>query len=64
MRWLSGFKTIGAAAAVALGPAALQFIGGIDPTAVFGLSPTAGAIVGVGFGLLRAVSSTAVFTQK
>ncbi len=61
MNFLSGFKTILAGLAVAIGPTAISYLGNIDVTKTFGLSPTTGAIVGAVMIGLRAVTSSAIF---
>lgn len=58
-----GFKTFAAGLAVAIGPAALQYVGGVDPVAVFGLSPVAGMVVGAGFTILRAFTKSPIFQK-
>ena len=64
MNWLSGFKTILTGAVVALGPAALNYFTSIDPVKAFGLSPTAGAVVGAVMIGLRAVTTSPIFQKS
>lgn len=58
-----GFKTFAAGLAVAIVPSALQYIAGIDPVAVFGLSPVAGMVIGGAFTILRALTKTSIFQK-
>ncbi len=58
-----GFKTVAYGLAVAILPAAIQYIGSIDVASVFGLSPAAGAIVGAGILALRAVTNSPIFQK-
>lgn len=62
MNFLSGFKTVFAGLVFAAGPAAISYIGNIDVAKTFGLSPTAGAIVGAVMIGLRAVTNSAIFS--
>jgi hypothetical protein len=62
MNFLSGFKTVLAGLVVAAGPATIGYIGNVDVTKVFGLSPTAGAIIGAVMIGLRAITNSAIFS--
>lgn len=62
MNWSSigkGFRTIAIGAAIAVAPAALTYIGGIDWTS-FGISPSMGAAIGVAVMALRSITNTPV----
>lgn len=61
---MKGFKTFAYGFAVAVLPAAMQYIGGVDPVATFGVSPSTGAMIGAGIMALRAVTNSAVFKRK
>lgn len=57
---LKGFKTILTGALVAIGPAALQYLGGVNVTQTLGLSPTTGLVLGGIFSVLRMLTNTPV----
>ncbi len=61
MNFLPGFKTVIVGLGVAAGPAALQYLLNVDVVKVFGLSPTAGAVVGAVMIGLRAVTASTIF---
>ena len=63
MNFLSGFKTVMAGLVVAAGPATISYIGNIDVAKTFGLSPTAGAIVGAVMIGLRAITNSSIFSN-
>lgn len=63
MNFLSGFKTVMAGLVVAAGPATISYIGNIDVAQTFGLSPTAGAIVGAVMIGLRAITNSSIFSH-
>ncbi len=56
----AGLKTFTFGGLVAAAPAFLQFVSGIDPVATLGVSPTAGALIGLGIAALRIVTHTPV----
>ncbi len=60
---LTGFRTVLVGLVVAVGPAALSYLTSIDPVKTFGLSPTAGAIIGALMIGLRAITNTTVLTS-
>ena len=60
---MKGFKTFAYGLAIALLPALLEYLGGVDMTATFGLSPAAGAMIGVGIVALRSITSSPVFRR-
>ena len=61
MNFLSGFKTVLTGLALAVGPATISYLGNVDVTKTFGLSPTAGAVVGAVMIGLRAITSSPIF---
>lgn len=58
-----GWKTIAFGIGTAILPAALEYLGGVNVSKTFGLSPTAGIVVGAAIMGLRAITSTAVFRK-
>lgn len=63
MNWANifkGFKTVIVGVTVAAAPAVIQYTSGIDVTQTFGLSPTAGMIIGLVIVGLRAATNTAI----
>ena len=54
---LKGLKTIAVGAVTAAVPAVLQYVFSIDPVTVFGLTPAAGAVIGVVMSVLHAAPS-------
>lgn len=54
-----GLRTLAVGAAIAVGPSLLTYVGGVDWTQ-FGLSPTAGAVIGVLVMGLRTITNTPV----
>ncbi len=63
MSFLSGFKTVLAGLVLAAGPATISYIGNIDVAKAFGLSPTAGAVVGALMIGLRAITNSTIFSS-
>ena len=59
---LTGFRTVLVGLAVAIGPAALTYFGGVDWTSL-GLSPTAGGVIGAVIIGLRAITTTSIGTK-
>lgn len=62
MNWLKGFRTIIVGAVVAVAPAALTYVGGVDWTSI-GISPAMGALLGTAVMALRTMTNTPVATK-
>ena len=56
---LTGFRTVLVGLIVAIGPAALTYLGGVNWTAL-GLSPTVGGVIGAVIIGLRAITTTPI----
>ncbi len=54
-----GYKTVALGLLMVVGPAALNYLGGVDWT-VLGVSPAAGAIIGAAIIALRAVTNSPI----
>jgi hypothetical protein len=62
MKWTSigkGLRTLAIGLAIAIAPSALAYVGGVDWTQ-FGISPTAGAFIGIVVMGMRTVTTTPV----
>jgi hypothetical protein len=56
---MKGFKTVAFGVVIAIAPAAIAYLGGVDWTAL-GISPPVAALIGSAIVALRAVTNTAI----
>jgi len=63
MDWTKGFRMVAFGLATAVLPAAVEYLGHVDVTAVFGLSPAAGAVIGSIIMTLRYFTTSPIFKR-